>query len=600
MNIKTKTPSTQSELLHLADLALVPPVLNTHPTPEYGYDRLDYGMTIGIERTRGGRLWACWVGGADGEKAYFVLATSDDSGATWSDPRLVIDPHDNSLPLARRTLVGNLWLDPRGRLWLFFDQAMTYFDGRAGTWFTRCDNPDADNPAWTPPVRIWHGCSLNKPIVLSSGEWLLPVSLWDRAQLVMADVAIPIEDWPPNPFADSFHELDDLRMANVLVSHDEGETWERRGGVAFPSPNFDEHNLVERRDGSIWMTARTGENKGIWQSISHDGGVTWSSAEPSGLAHVSSRHFLRRLHSGRLLLVKHGLPVETRPATRSHLTAYLSDDDGSTWAGGLVLDERAVVSYPDGTQTPDGTIFVSYDLDRDTDGEILLARFSEEDVLAGKCVTKGSALRLLISRPDPEALAARHAARITAMVRKLLGETTIPFVSIPQWSVWDGAGEIDPRVDKGTLPGLATPLPPERSSGARMFDCKVLGPASKSGFVSLADISPAAVGKAGYARSFVYSPEARDETFLIGADFWMQFRVNGRTFVDHSREPRPTCVPRVVEYRVDAPLKAGWNLLEAKVASGSAGFAFSCLIGNPEGLGFSTDSNLAGASEITA
>ena len=78
----------------IADLALIPPKMNTSPLPEYGYDRLDYGMTIGIERTPGGRLWACWVARGDSAEAFFVLATSDDDGDTWSKPRLVIDPHE--------------------------------------------------------------------------------------------------------------------------------------------------------------------------------------------------------------------------------------------------------------------------------------------------------------------------------------------------------------------------------------------------------------------------------------------------------------------------------------------------------------------------
>ena len=69
----------------IADLALVPPKLNTSPLPEYDCDKLDYGMTIGIERTPGGRLWACWVAGGDSPKAFFVLATSDDDGETWSN-----------------------------------------------------------------------------------------------------------------------------------------------------------------------------------------------------------------------------------------------------------------------------------------------------------------------------------------------------------------------------------------------------------------------------------------------------------------------------------------------------------------------------------
>src|SRR6187402_1060563 len=135
----------------VADLALIPPRLNTAPLPKYDYDQLDYGMTIGIERTPKGRLWACWVAGGDSPKAFFVLATSDDDGHSWSKPRLVIDAHSPNLPMDRSVLVGNLWTDPLGRLWLIFDQSMDMFDGRAGVWAAVCENPDADQPTWSKP-----------------------------------------------------------------------------------------------------------------------------------------------------------------------------------------------------------------------------------------------------------------------------------------------------------------------------------------------------------------------------------------------------------------------------------------------------------------
>lgn len=82
----------RATLRRIADLALIPPVINCDPGPEYSYERLDYGMTIGIERTPGGRLWAAWVAGEDGPKAYMLAAISEDDGETWSaHPRLVID-----------------------------------------------------------------------------------------------------------------------------------------------------------------------------------------------------------------------------------------------------------------------------------------------------------------------------------------------------------------------------------------------------------------------------------------------------------------------------------------------------------------------------
>jgi hypothetical protein len=375
----------------IADLALIPPTLNTQPLPRYDYDQLDYGMTIGITRTPGGRLWACWVAGADGPQAFFVLATSDDDGETWSKPCLVIDAQSARLPMYRSILVGNLWTDPNGKLWLFFNQSMMQFDGRSGVWAATCENPDEATPRWSAPRRLWHGFTLNKPTVLSTGEWLLPISLNCSGGF--------------GPFQGAFKDLDPLRGANVFASTDQGETWHRRGHVVFPNPDWDEHMFIERKDGTLWMLART--TKGIMQSVSSDQGQTWSlPTEPPGIQQPVARFHVRRLASGRLLLVKHGDTVDTFAKTgagwgteRNRLKAFLSEDDGRTWKGGLMLDERPGVSYPDGFQAPDGTLYISYDRNRATDGEILLARFTETDILAGKLTSPQSELQRLISRP---------------------------------------------------------------------------------------------------------------------------------------------------------------------------------------------------------
>jgi len=371
-------------LRKVADLALVPPRLNTSPLPQYDYDQLDYGMTIGIARTPAGRIWAAWVAGGDSPIAFMVAATSDDNGGTWSKPRLVIDSQAKHLPLPRSVIVGNLWTDPLGRLWFFFDQTMNHFDGRSGLWAAVCENPDAEQPVWSAPRRLWHGSALNKPTVLSNGEWMLPVQLLQYAGR--------------GPFAQAnlFPELDPYRGANVFVSADQGATWQRRGHVVLPNPNWHEHMIVERKDGSLWMLART--SKGLFQSTSTDLGRTWSEPSPSPINHPVARFHLRTLASGHILLVKHGDTIDTHEG-RSKLKAFLSDDDGFTWRGGLLLDERKGISYPDGFQTPDGTIYISYDRNRSTDGEILMARFTEEEVLGGTLSKPGSKLQMLISRP---------------------------------------------------------------------------------------------------------------------------------------------------------------------------------------------------------
>jgi sialidase-1 len=374
----------QSQTAEERDFALDVPVLHTSPLPKYALSNLDYGMTIGIEKTRGGKIWACWVAGGDDENGFFILSRSSDKGNSWSPPLLVIDPHDTTLSKKRRTLVGSLWLDPLNRLWLFFDQSMTYFDGRAGAWYTVCENPDSARPVWSTPKRIWHGCTLNKPIALKSGEWMLPISLWDRGKMHPS-------------LSEKYLELDSLRKAHVFLSTDSGKTWNRAGAVAFPHPEFDEHQLIELSDGRIWMTARTAI--GMYESFSADKGQSWSPPQPSSIQHINSRHFLRRLNSGRLLLVKHGLTVDQRTKRRSQLTAFLSDDEAKTWRGGLVLDERRGVSYPDGFQDSDGNIYISYDRNRDTDGHILMARFTEDDVFKKKFDSRKSFSKKLISQP---------------------------------------------------------------------------------------------------------------------------------------------------------------------------------------------------------
>jgi hypothetical protein len=71
-----------------------------------------------------------------------------------------------------------------------------------------------------------------------------------------------------------------------------------------------------------------------------------------------------------------------------------SDDDGETWQGSLLLDKRHC-SYPDGIQSPDGRIHVVYDQERHN-GRILMASVREDDVRAGKLVSKDAALKTLV------------------------------------------------------------------------------------------------------------------------------------------------------------------------------------------------------------
>lgn len=363
---------------------------NLTPGPQHQTAARGFQGIPGIEITPRGRLWATWYTGGvtEGPQNFVVLVTSADRGTTWTEPVLVIDPPGPHV----RAYDPAIWIDPRGRLWLYWSQCYspkdgTISDGVNGVWGICTDDPESPAPAWSTPVRLAHGVMMNKPFVLSTGEWGYPTAVWNN-------LIVPSPAW-----------VREHCFSNLTISGDQGRTYERRGGADVPKRGFDEHHIIELRDGRLWCLVRT--NYGVGQSFSSDRGRTWTPGEDSGLGGPNSRFFIRRLQSGRLLLVNHWFTDEEKatrqrqPETwlpRRRLAAWLSDDEGRSWHGGLMLDERSGVSYPDGTQDRDGTIWVIYDHERYKAGDILFARFREEDVEAGRCVSSVAALGCLTNR----------------------------------------------------------------------------------------------------------------------------------------------------------------------------------------------------------
>lgn len=368
---------------------LIPVPLTYSPGPEYGTVSRKFQGIPGIAIAPSGRIWATWYAGGTGEGPdnYVLLATSADRGATWSEPVAVVAPPGNV-----RSFDPTLWHDPMGRMWWIWSQSYSpkegqIMDGRGGVWCVHTSESDSPNPKFSAPQRIANGVMMNKPTVLSTGEWAFPTAVWEFG----------------NPHLEEFRAE---RFSNIIVSIDNGRSFSRRGGADIPERCFDEHMIVELRDGRLWMLVRT--LYGIGQSFSSDCGRTWSPGEDSRLGGPNSRFLLHRLNSGRLLLINHAdIPAAEALALcregktwrpRKNITARLSDDDGKTWKGDLLLDERDGVSYPDGAQDSNGLIRIIYDHERYKEGEILMAAFREEDILAGACRSPDAGLRILVNR----------------------------------------------------------------------------------------------------------------------------------------------------------------------------------------------------------
>jgi hypothetical protein len=374
---------------------LTPPRLDTAPNAAY-WPRMRLWQGVpSIERAPGGRLWATWYSGGVGEGKghnYQLLVTSGDDGLTWSKPVAVFDPGRQLLGGAGSD--AHVWLDPNGRLWWFIHRVMPSPGIHPRTcWGFHTDNPDSPRPAWSGPVFAGYGYSLGKETVLSGGEWLHMVDPMSKA----TDGPEPAR-----------------KGAHVWRFSGYDRPFEHAGHVEIQETPFTEHMVVERKDGSLWMLARA--RYGLAQAVSTDRGRAWRELEPfTREFNVNTRFYLGKLASGNLFLI-----VNDHPKKRENMTAMLSGDDGKTWPHKLVLDERAYVSYPDATQAPDGSIYAIYDRGRYQKDmqEILMARFTEADIKAGKIVTPGSRLKQTVNKLADEGGGVRYNGESFEMTRE--------------------------------------------------------------------------------------------------------------------------------------------------------------------------------------
>jgi len=359
-------------------------ITNKLELPKYTAEHRLWQGIPGIEVTKKGRIYSTFYSGGtnEGSQNFVVVEISDDDGRSFSDPIAVAFKKEG------RCYDPVLWIDPVGRLW--FTWAYASEKEESGVFGAICEDPDARTPSWSEVFFIGKYVMMNKPTVLSTGEWLFPIAVWDPK--------IKMFGLPPEDYGHKREESG----AFVYQSVDHQTEFRRLGGVVAPRRTFDEHMVIELRDGGLMMLIRT--EYGIGVSYSYDAGNTWTPAEKTKLGGPNSRFFIRRLRSGRMLLINH-----YQHRDRDHLTALLSEDDGKTWSHSLLLDERANVSYPDAVEAENGSIYVTYDRERgaarrnleacqNDAREILFAKITEEDILAGKLISPDSRLKCVISK----------------------------------------------------------------------------------------------------------------------------------------------------------------------------------------------------------
>lgn len=354
------------------------PRIYTERLKKFGSRKRKWQGIPSIERIENGTIFVAFYSGGKDEQLgnYCVLLKGDEKNG-FSEPVSAVYAGRFS-----RCFDPCLWIDGKGRLWFFWSSMP-----RVRTWAAICEKPMEKVLRWSKPFIVGDGVMLNKPLNSSHGL-LFPLAVWkkeinEKTVKVCRKMKISKNAIPDGAYAVKLKDGKFIRL----------------GKVRSAKPSYDEHIFSERRDGALEVYIRTAGN--IEKAESDDGGVTWSNPYDSGIKNPNSRFFIGKLKSGRILLVNHYCYKG-----RNNLTALLSEDDGKTFPYSLLLDERNKVSYPDAVEGSDGYIYIVYDRERgslnqhetNSAKEILLAKVTESDILAGKITDGESRLKFIVSK----------------------------------------------------------------------------------------------------------------------------------------------------------------------------------------------------------
>ncbi len=315
----------------------------------------DYKHPSCLTQLANGDLYLAYYGGA-GEYANSTqvygarLAVGSD---TWTTPEVIASNPFKSL--------GNpvVWQAPDEVLWLFY---VTRFGETWSTSRIKGKISRDGGKTWSDSFLVtWEEGTMvrNQPIVLSDGDYLLPIYHETGADT----------------------EFTGSDSTSRFLRYTPGDTvWREAGKIVSPKGNI-QPGVVEVSPGHLLaFCRRCGDYEPTddgWTvtARSDDGGKSWSEGTDSSFPNPNSALDFKKLANGHLILIYNDHMYE-----RSPLTIALSTDGGKTFPHKRNLVEgEGSYAYPTAIQTEDGKIHVLFTSDERT--VIRHAVLEERDLL---------------------------------------------------------------------------------------------------------------------------------------------------------------------------------------------------------------------------
>jgi endonuclease/exonuclease/phosphatase family metal-dependent hydrolase len=197
-----------------------------------------------------------------------------------------------------------------------------------------------------------------------------------------------------SPYLDKYTELDAKRGAGVYISNDEGKSWQENLGVVkctqeVETARYNNPQLFRYADGSLGMVMRASGTAWTFGAKSVNG-VEWTT--PSRFVAAPDHNFaLQTLADGKLLMVRNARFDRHLYWSREGIYAYLSEDGGETWYGGLQITKDEVSINPVVAEGANGLIYIAYHSNPEGDCVNTLLTTSVAEIDAATANIKSSA-----------------------------------------------------------------------------------------------------------------------------------------------------------------------------------------------------------------